>query len=341
VRLRATDGERDYVLALAKGDRVRLFKSTGAVFVDGKVGNIGRNGLVMEVVNADKDALVLQNKNGREGRGAVRDISKGRRLWLAYGDAMTIHTAQGSTSREHIVALPSGSRVIDGLLGYSASTRHRQANYLVTSETAETAEARRRRPLHNSRVITREDEWANVARVLAWQLENDTATALMERVGRLKRGTVRPFRRSWCRRRSGSTVRRRRRWRHEIGAERREEMALQAVVTPSGVDNGGNEPREETMSQRIMDSSHDDMEIPVGWDQPMETYFDVAVRTTGAPVGEGTTSRACAAACPKPGAHCHPAGWDECLSSPQASAGNAPRSQDGAVENPNRRGVGM
>jgi hypothetical protein len=50
--LRATDGERDYVLALAKGDRVRLFKLAGAVFVDGKAGNIGRNGSVMEVVNA-------------------------------------------------------------------------------------------------------------------------------------------------------------------------------------------------------------------------------------------------------------------------------------------------
>jgi hypothetical protein len=29
-----------------------------------------------------------------------------------YGDATTIHTAQGSTSREHIAAFPAGSQVV-------------------------------------------------------------------------------------------------------------------------------------------------------------------------------------------------------------------------------------
>src|SRR4029077_6116610 len=42
--VRATDGERDYTLRLAVGDRVRLFRSTGAKYDNGRGGPIGRNG---------------------------------------------------------------------------------------------------------------------------------------------------------------------------------------------------------------------------------------------------------------------------------------------------------
>src|SRR5271165_3697797 len=88
------------------------------------------------------------------------------RVQLAYGDVMTIHTAQGSTAKEHIFALPAGSQAVDGRLGYTANTRHRHAAYLVTSEAAERGEVRRRRPLNSAREITQDDKWANVARTL-------------------------------------------------------------------------------------------------------------------------------------------------------------------------------
>jgi len=42
----------------------------------------------------------------------MTDAKTGRRLLLAYGDVMTIHTAQGSSSREHIFALPRGSQAV-------------------------------------------------------------------------------------------------------------------------------------------------------------------------------------------------------------------------------------
>jgi hypothetical protein len=50
---------------------------------------------------------------------------------------MTIHTAQGITSREHILALPAGSRAIDGKMGYSGNTRHRVQSFLLVNEAAE------------------------------------------------------------------------------------------------------------------------------------------------------------------------------------------------------------
>jgi hypothetical protein len=56
-------------------------------------------------------------------------------LHLAYGDAMTVHIAQGTTARKHILALPAW-RAIDGKMGDSSSTRHRQFSYLLRNEAA-------------------------------------------------------------------------------------------------------------------------------------------------------------------------------------------------------------
>jgi hypothetical protein len=106
---------------------------------------------------------------------------------------MTIHTAQGSTTREHISALPAGSQAIDGRLGYSAHTRHELKAYHVTNESAEQTAVRKRRPLNDTREITLDDKWAQVARVLSYQPEKDNALSMLDRVGRLGRGAVRTF----------------------------------------------------------------------------------------------------------------------------------------------------
>ena len=65
--VRATDGERDFTLRLAAGDRVRLFKSTGAKYGQGRGGAIGRNGSVLEVIGADEHGITLRTKQGRIG----------------------------------------------------------------------------------------------------------------------------------------------------------------------------------------------------------------------------------------------------------------------------------
>jgi conjugative relaxase-like TrwC/TraI family protein len=191
-----SDG-RNYTLALAAGDSVRLFRSTGAGF-GGSRGSIGRNGSVLEVVAADQDCVTL-----RTGAGAVGTVSwdvladkRTGRVLLAYGDATTIHTAQGSTANEHIFALPSGSGAINKGLGYVASSRHRHAAYLVTSEIAEREGVRSRRPLNDDQGISVDDKWANVARALSYQPLKDTATALAERVRAMRQGTVTAFQRT-------------------------------------------------------------------------------------------------------------------------------------------------
>src|SRR6516165_12762293 len=102
---------------------------------------------------------------------------------------MTIHTAQGLTNREHISALPAGSQAIDGLLGYSAHTRHAQKLWLVSNDSAEQIAVRKSRPLNDTRPITTEDKWAQLARVLSYQPEKDTALRLFERVSAVRRGT--------------------------------------------------------------------------------------------------------------------------------------------------------
>ena len=192
--VRATDGERDYTLRLAIGDRVRLFRSTGAKYDNGRGGPIGRNGSVLEVVNATERAITLRTKAGRVGTVQWDDLAtRGGRVRLAYGDATTIHTAQGSTSREHIAAFPAGSQVVDGLQGYSANTRYQQRGWILTNEAAEMAAVRERRPLNDVRGISIEDKWANVARALSYQPEKDNAVSLMERIGLARRGSVREF----------------------------------------------------------------------------------------------------------------------------------------------------
>ncbi|HME27915.1 MAG TPA: hypothetical protein VKI44_42455, partial [Acetobacteraceae bacterium] len=52
---------------------------------------------------------------------------------------------------------------------------------------------RKRRPLNDTREITLDDKWAQVARVLSYQPEKDNALSMLDRVGRLGRGTVRTF----------------------------------------------------------------------------------------------------------------------------------------------------
>ncbi|MFL5289309.1 MAG: MobF family relaxase [Rhodopila sp.] len=191
----ATDGERTFTLHLAKGDHVRLFKSTTARLGLGKSGAIGRNGSVLEVVDADKDGLTLKNAKGNVGKvawGTLRHKETGR-VHLAYGDAMTINTAQGSSRREHISAFPEGSERVTGNHAYSSLTRHFLRSYMLTSDQAERISVQKSRPINDPRPITDADKWARVAKSFANIQEKDSAIALAERVGGLRQAGARSF----------------------------------------------------------------------------------------------------------------------------------------------------
>ena len=110
------------------------------------------------MVAADREGLTLLAQSGKVGVVKWSDLTHPTgRTHLAYGDAMTVHTAQGTTTREHILALPGGSRAIDGKMGYSGSTRHQQLSFLLTNEAAEREDVRKRRPLNDTRGISPND----------------------------------------------------------------------------------------------------------------------------------------------------------------------------------------
>ena len=194
--VQATDGEGvvSYDLNLATGDRVRLFKRTNAKFAGtDTVGNIGRNGTVLEVTGVRDEGLMLRNPAGKEGLVAwssLRDERSGK-AQLAYGDAVTTYTAQGTTVTEHIHAIPAGSRLVSAFAAYTSGSRHRERSFIVTSEGAERAEIVARRPLGDRREIMRGDIMNNIVRNFSQQPQKESALDMLDRAASLRRGTIR------------------------------------------------------------------------------------------------------------------------------------------------------
>jgi len=157
-----------YELPVAAGDRFRLYKKTSAT-IDGRRGFIGANGDVVEVVRRTEDGLVLRDKNGRIGHvqwRRLRDRNTGRML-LGYGHCLTVDSAQGITSGEHINALPRGSAGITAFKSYVAESRHEYAAWTMVGEWAEYEAERMSRPLGDQRKITEADLWARTAKNMA------------------------------------------------------------------------------------------------------------------------------------------------------------------------------
>ncbi len=200
ITVKATDGagERDYELALAVGDRVRLFRRVNAKFTEtGTVGNIGRNGSVLEIIAVDATGLTLRNNAGREGVVAwesLRDGASGR-VQLAYGDALTTNTAQGTTVTEHIHAMPAGTKLVSAFGAYTSGSRHREQSFIVTSEGAERADVIARRSLGDRREIGCGDLLNNIIRNFAQAPEKEAALVLIDRAVGLRRGAVQAMQR--------------------------------------------------------------------------------------------------------------------------------------------------
>ena len=200
ITLAATDGEgqRGYDLTLAEGDRVRLFRRINATFIyTGATSNIGQNGTVLQISGIRDDGLVMTTHAGKEGFvpwERLRDESG--RLQLAYGDALTTNTAQGSTVTEHIHAMPSGTRLVTAFGAYTSGSRHREQSFIVASEGAERVEIMGRRPLGDRRDITRYDILQNLTQNLARQPEKESSLHMIERAASLRRGNIQHLQKS-------------------------------------------------------------------------------------------------------------------------------------------------
>ena len=189
VTVKATDRDGNaYPMAIASGDRVRLFFSTTP---EGGGGSIRRNGSILTVLDANGRGMTVRNAKGREGFLRWKTLSDQQgRVRLAYGEVMTTHTAQGSTSTEHIYALPAGSQAVTGFSAYSSSTRHRRASFLMLSAGAEQTSTARGRPLNDVRPITEADVWANVTSHIARQPTKGMALDFLARAHDVRRGAA-------------------------------------------------------------------------------------------------------------------------------------------------------
>jgi hypothetical protein len=155
---------REYDLALAAGDRVRLYRRTWGM-VDGQDQQVGNNGDVVEVLGQSQHGLRI-----RANEGQVADVEWRRladketdRLLLGFGHALTIDAAQGITSDEHINALPRGTSGVTAFTTYVAESRSRGTTWTVISEGALYEAERHRQALGDITPITREDLWARAA----------------------------------------------------------------------------------------------------------------------------------------------------------------------------------
>ncbi len=153
-----------YDLAIAAGDRLRLFRRTWGM-ADGERVQVGNNGDVVEVMARTDAGLRLRSKDGGvaevEWRRLADDATN--RLMLGYGHALTIDAAQGITSDEHINALPRGTSGVTSFTSYVAESRSRGTTWTVISEGAVYESERRRQALGDITPITAGDLWRRAA----------------------------------------------------------------------------------------------------------------------------------------------------------------------------------
>ena len=155
---------REYDLALATGDRVRLYRRTWGN-TGGREQQVGNNGDVVEVLSQSDRGLRV-----RTAKGEVAEIDWRRladketgRLLLGLGHALTIDAAQGLTSDEHINALPRGTSGVTGFTSYVAESRARGTTWTLISEGALHEAERLRQAVGDATPITHDTLWARAA----------------------------------------------------------------------------------------------------------------------------------------------------------------------------------
>ena len=174
---------RTYDMPIAVGDTLRLYRRTHARF--GKLfGAIGNNGSIVTVTGVSDTGLTLRSQKGREGEVEWRRLSdpKSKRLLVGFGHTLTVDSAQGITSGEHINALPRGSAGISSFKGYVAESRATGATWTVISEAAVHEAEKRSRALGDATPVTTEDLWKRIGRDMSTKPYKALATDLARAV---------------------------------------------------------------------------------------------------------------------------------------------------------------
>ena len=183
--LDATDRSGDtYRLALAIGDRVRLYDRVHDARVPGRKTVLANNGEVVEIRALTDDGMIVRNGAGVEGLVAWRRIQarKDAPVRLGYGYAMTVDTAQGSTATEHIHALPAGSHAIHSFKAYTAASRHERTTWIVVDEAAERRHLASRSMIGHRSEIGEPDVWRQIGENLSRQPQKASALDMLQRM---------------------------------------------------------------------------------------------------------------------------------------------------------------
>jgi len=172
-------------LPIATGDHLRLYKRTWG-HINGKAAPIGNNGDIVQVTRHTESHIYLKDRNGKiaevEWRSLI-DRCTGR-LMLGFGHALTIDSAQGITSDEHINALPKGSTNITAFKAYVAESRARGTTWTLISKGAMRESERHRRPLGDQKPITDEDLWKRIAEDMSFKPYKGLAIDLAAKAAR-------------------------------------------------------------------------------------------------------------------------------------------------------------
>jgi hypothetical protein len=180
--LDATDRNRDtYRLALAVGDRVRLYDRVHDARVPSRKSVLASNGEVVEIRELTEEGMVVRNDAGAEGMVMWRKIQAHRDapVRLSYGYAMTVDTAQGSTATEHIHALPAGSHAIHGFKAYTAASRHERTTWIVVDEASERRHLAGRSMIGPRPEIAEPNVWRQIGENLSRQPQKASALDML------------------------------------------------------------------------------------------------------------------------------------------------------------------
>ena len=192
-------------MAVAVGDKVRLFNRVNASFGKGSRGYFGENGTTADVVAIGADNISLRRADGKVGTigwETLKDKTSGR-VRLAYGSALTIDARQSETLTDHLTLMPSGTAAVTAFKMYPSDTRNREDSQIIVSHGAEKAEVRNRRPMGDPWLTSatdtemREAIMANMARNLSRQPEKQLGVEFIDRSINVERGSINRHQASW------------------------------------------------------------------------------------------------------------------------------------------------
>ena len=147
------------------------------------------------MVEKREDGLRLKNQEGRIGFVSWEKLKERKtgKLHLGFGHVLTIDSAQGITSDEHINALPRGTAGITAFKAYVAESRHIAKAYTMISEASLLEAVKMRQALGENTAITTDDLWKRAAADMSEKPYKAIGLDLLDQQQECRENEVRDF----------------------------------------------------------------------------------------------------------------------------------------------------